>query len=150
MSYSTGHHMPHDASSNSSRINTGAYGRPTRSQIARPVNHTLRSRTSSFSDAEDTGPVLAQSAIKRSTSRGNRLSMLPRPSIGSTASPTTPVSASSCQSSTQTIPPSLSSPDINNPPAFRCWTTFTPTETSTECSSKEGTDNRKTCGAIAL
>jgi len=118
MSYSTGHHMPHDASSNSSRTNTGAYGRPARSQIARPVNHTPRSRTSSFSDAEDTGSVSAPSAIKRSTSRGKRLSMLPRPSIGSTTSPTTPVSASSSQNSTQPIPSSFSNPEINNPSLF--------------------------------
>ncbi|KAJ5452685.1 hypothetical protein N7445_000868 [Penicillium cf. griseofulvum] len=106
MSYSSGHHM-HD-SSNLSHTN-GGYGRPLRSQIARPVNHTLRSRTSSFSDAEDT------SAIKRSTSRRNRLSMLPRPGIGSTASPTTPLSAPSSQNPTQPIPSSFSSPEINNP-----------------------------------
>ncbi|KAJ5499290.1 hypothetical protein N7453_008341 [Penicillium expansum] len=118
MSYSSGHHMPHDASSlNLSRTNAGAYARPPRSQIARPVNYTPRSRTSSFSDVEDTAPVSAASAIKRSTSRGNRLSMLPRPSIGSTTSPTTPVSASS-QNSTQPIPSSLSSPEINTPSLF--------------------------------
>ncbi|KAJ6188201.1 hypothetical protein N7519_003109 [Penicillium mononematosum] len=110
MSYSSGHHM-HDASSNLSRTNV--YGRPSRSQIARPVNHTPRSRTSSFSDAEVTGPVSAASAIKRSIS-GNRLSMLPRPSIGSTTSPTTPVSASS-QSFTQPIPSSVSTPEISKP-----------------------------------
>lgn len=114
MSYNSGHHMPHDASSsNLSHTNAGAYGRPPRSQIARPVNHTPRSRTSSFSDVEDTGPVSALSATKRSTSRGNRLSMLPRPSIGSTPSPITPVSASSSQNSTQPIPSSFSSPEIN-------------------------------------
>ncbi|KAJ5845801.1 hypothetical protein N7534_009470 [Penicillium rubens] len=111
MSYSSGHHM-HDASSNLSRTNV--YGRPSRSQIARPVDHTPRSRTSSFSDAEVTGPVSAPSAIKRSTSRGNCLSMLPRPSIGSATSPTTPVSASS-HSSTQPIPSSVSAPVISKP-----------------------------------
>ncbi|CAG8892198.1 unnamed protein product [Penicillium egyptiacum] len=116
MSYSSGHHMPHRSSSNLSHTN-GVYGRAPRSQIARLVNHTPRSRTPSFSDAEGTGPVSAPSAIKRSTSRGNRLSMLPRPSIGSTASPTTPVSASS-QNSTQPIPSSVSSQEINKPSPF--------------------------------
>ncbi|CAG8157152.1 unnamed protein product [Penicillium nalgiovense] len=109
MSYSSGHHM-HDASSNLSHTNA-VYGRTSRSQIARPVNHTPRSRTSSFSD-EVTGTVSAPSAIKQSTS-GNRLSMLPRPSIGSTTS-TTPVSASS-QSSTQPIPSSVSTPETSKP-----------------------------------
>ncbi|KAJ5513655.1 hypothetical protein N7463_003207 [Penicillium fimorum] len=118
MSYSSGHHMPQDASSNLSNTNAGVYGRPQRSQIARLLNHTPRSRTSSFSDAEDIGPVSATLAIKRSTSRGNRLSILPRPSIGSTTSPITPVSASSSQTSTQTIPSSLSSLEINNPSLF--------------------------------
>ncbi|KAJ5960901.1 uncharacterized protein N7479_008051 [Penicillium vulpinum] len=113
MSHSTGHHMPQDSSSNLSRTNAGAYGRPPRSQIARPFNPNPKSRTSSVSDVEDTGPVLAPSSIKRSISRGSRLSMLPRPSIGNTTSPTTPVSASSSQNSTQTIPSSFSSPEIN-------------------------------------
>ncbi|CAI7656468.1 unnamed protein product [Penicillium glandicola] len=110
------HHMPQDASLHLPRTNAGAYDRPPRPQIARPVNHTPRNRTTSFSDAEDTGPVSASSAIERSTS-GSRLSMLPRPSIGSTASPTTPLSASS-QNSTQPIPSSLSSPEINKPSLF--------------------------------
>ncbi|KGO75632.1 hypothetical protein PITC_055100 [Penicillium italicum] len=110
--------MPHDASSsNLSRTNAHAYRRPPRSQIARPLNYTPRSRTSSFSDVEDTGPVSAPSAIKRSTSRGNRLSMLPRPSIGSTTSSITPVSASA-QNSTQPIPSSVLSPEINTPSLF--------------------------------
>jgi hypothetical protein len=121
MSYSSGRHMPHDTFS-TSQVNAGACGRYPRSQIARPVNHTPdnhtpRSRTSSFSDVEDTQPVSAP-AIKRSTSRGNRLSMLPRPNIGSTASPTTPESAASSQNSTQPTLSSFSSPDINNTPPF--------------------------------
>jgi hypothetical protein len=116
MSYSSGHMQ--DPSN--LPVNTGAYGRQ-RSQIARPVNnlpinHTPRSRTSSISDV-DTQPVSAP-AVKRSTSRGNRLSMLPRPSIGSTASPTTPVSAASSQNSTQPSFSSFSSPDVNNTSPF--------------------------------
>ncbi|KAI2726000.1 hypothetical protein CBS147332_2887 [Penicillium roqueforti] len=119
MSYSSAHHMPHNpSSSNLSRPNAGAYGRPPRSQIARPANHTPRSRSSSFSDAEGIGPVPAPSAIKRSTSRGNRLSMLPRPSIGSTTSPNTPVSASSSPNPTQPIHSTLSSPEINRTSLF--------------------------------
>ncbi|KAJ5773867.1 hypothetical protein N7457_008763 [Penicillium paradoxum] len=119
MSYSSAHHMPYDASSsNSSHVNAGAFGRHQRSQIARPVNrtpvnHTPRARTPSFSDVEDTGPVPASSGIKRSTSRGKRLSMLPRPSFGSTTLPATPVPAPS-QYSNQPVPSSLSSPEINN------------------------------------
>ncbi|OQE47499.1 hypothetical protein PENCOP_c001G08504 [Penicillium coprophilum] len=118
MSYSSSHHMPHDASSNLSHTNAGAYSRPPRSQIARPVNHTSRNRTPSVSDAEDTGPFPVPSVIQRSTSRGNRLSMLPRPSIGSTTSPITPVSASSTQNSAQTIPSLLSTPEINKPSLY--------------------------------
>jgi hypothetical protein len=125
-------------------INRWVHDRLPRSQIARPVNHTPRSRPSSFSDVEDTGPVAALSAIKRSTSRRNHLSMLPRPSIvprsfwrgqflpsninrgrvslrartrggdDSTTSLTTPVSASS-QKSTRPIPSSCSSPETHTP-----------------------------------
>ena len=120
MSYSSGRHMPYETSNSS--VNAGAYGRHHRSQIARPVNHTQvnhtpRSRTSSISDVEDTQPASAP-GIKRSTSRGNRLSMLPRRNIGSTTSPTTPVSAASSQNSTQPSFSSFSSPEINNTSPF--------------------------------
>ncbi|CAG7972661.1 unnamed protein product [Penicillium salamii] len=75
------------------------YGHP--SQIARPSANQLKT-----SDV-DTLPT-----VKRS-SRGHRLSMLPRPNIGSTASPTTPVSAASSQNSTQRSFSSVSSPETN-------------------------------------
>ena len=75
-----------------------------RSQIARPaIDRSLRNQTS-VSDAEDP-------PVKRS-SRAHRLSMLPRPNIGTTASPTTPVSASS-QNSTQRSFSSVSTPEAN-------------------------------------
>ncbi|OQD82837.1 hypothetical protein PENANT_c019G02022 [Penicillium antarcticum] len=110
MSYSSGHHMPSDGLSSTSENASGV--RPG-SQIARPVNFTPRSRTSSFSSVEETGPVLGPSHTKNY--RGTRLSMLPRPRAGRTVSPITPVSAASSQKSTQSIPSSLSSPEINNP-----------------------------------
>ncbi|KAJ5467576.1 hypothetical protein N7475_005328 [Penicillium sp. IBT 31633x] len=119
MSYSSAHHMKYDiSSSDSSRSNPGAYDRHPQPQIARsvnhtPINHTPRTRTSSFSDVKDTSSVPAPSAIKRSTNRGNRLSMLPRPSFGRTTSPATPVSAASLQTSTQPFSSSLPSPEAN-------------------------------------
>jgi hypothetical protein len=110
--------MPNDSSSlNPSRVNTGAYGRNPRSQIARPVNPTPRSRTSSISDAETTGSIPTPSDIKRSTSRGRRLSMLPRPGIGSTTSPGTPIPTVT-QKTTQPTPLSVSSPEIDTPSLF--------------------------------
>ncbi|OGE50097.1 hypothetical protein PENARI_c018G11840 [Penicillium arizonense] len=116
MSYSSGHHMPRDGLSSTSPAN--AYGvRPPGSQVARPVNFTPRSRTSSFSSVEETSQVPGPSNTKN-TNRGNRLSMLPRPRTGSTVSPTTPESAAFTQKSTQPIPSSLSSPGINNPSVF--------------------------------
>lgn len=87
----------------SDHMSASGYGRH-RSQIARPAIQQNLSKTS-VSDAED--PPLA----KRS-SRANRLSMLPRPNIGTTASPTTPVSASS-QNSTQRSFSSVSTPETN-------------------------------------
>ncbi|KAJ5129823.1 uncharacterized protein N7515_005862 [Penicillium bovifimosum] len=118
MSYNYGNHMPNESSYpfNPSRLAAGAYGRNPRSQIARPVNPTPRSRTSSFSDAETTGSIPAPSGIKRSTSRGRRLSMLPRPGIGSTTSPATPIPTVT-QKTTQPTP-SVSSPEIDTPSVF--------------------------------
>ncbi|KAJ5776662.1 uncharacterized protein N7511_001673 [Penicillium nucicola] len=116
MSYSSGHHMPRDGLSSTSPAN--AHGvRPQGSQIARPVNFTPRSRTSSFSSVEETGPVPAPSNTKNNH-RGIRLSMLPRPRTGSIVSPTTPISAASPQKSTQPLPSPHSTPEIDNPSLF--------------------------------
>ncbi|KAJ5550441.1 hypothetical protein N7461_005139 [Penicillium sp. DV-2018c] len=115
MSYGPGNHMPNESSSslNPSRL---AYGKNPRSQIARPVFSTPRSRTSSFSDAESTGSIPAPSGAKRSTSRGRRLSMLPRPGVGGTTSPATPIPTVTQKPAQPTQ--LVSSPEIDTPSVF--------------------------------
>ncbi|CAI7612662.1 unnamed protein product [Penicillium pancosmium] len=91
-----------------------------RSQIARPLKFTPRSnRASSVSAAEGIGqvPALSTSTLQPAT-RTKRLSMLPRPSTGEPQSSTSPASSISPQFSTQSIPSSISTPDITSPSAF--------------------------------
>lgn len=91
-----------------------------RSQIARLANFTpRRNRGSSLSAAEETGQVAAFStSTPQPASRTNRLSMLPRPGTGGPQLSASPASSISPQFSTQSIPSSISTPDVTSPSAF--------------------------------
>ncbi|KAJ5646588.1 hypothetical protein N7490_002960 [Penicillium lividum] len=119
MSYNPGRMPPKASSADSSHSPSNSaipHARFPRSQLARPANSTPRpSRALSFSSAEGSSQIPAP---VQHTNRSKRLSLLPRPSTGGLAFPAPPSSTPSPQTPIQSIPSSLSTPDITNPSAF--------------------------------